>query len=85
MAVRLQVINLDCVVFAFGDALAVGVVPEDGDCPPRVQRQLMMSRHLDQLGGFDGLAQALRTWAFSVGESAMSRIIPPRLPGESQK
>jgi hypothetical protein len=56
VAVRLQLVDFDCVILVGGDALPVGAVPEDGDRAPRVQRQLVVSCDLYQFGGLDRLA-----------------------------
>jgi len=54
--VGFQVVNFDGVVLAAGDALHVGVVPEDGDGAAGVQCQLVVPADLDQLGRLRGLA-----------------------------
>ncbi len=57
MAVGLQLVDLDRVVLALADALAVGVVPEDGDGAAGVQGQLGVTLDLDQLLGLERLQQ----------------------------
>src|SRR4051812_10831650 len=57
-SVQQGVVDLDGIVLAGLHALHVRVVPENRDCPPGIEGELMMPGDLDQFGGLDGLPVA---------------------------